>query len=84
MMRREAYMGVRCLILAVRVSQIVSAFGLAADVSSLAGGAIMDTPTIRILKLVAAVTFTLIGTAWLVGALIYLIALALTAVHVIG
>jgi hypothetical protein len=44
----------------------------------------MDTPPIRILRLIAAAILTVIGTAWLVGAMIFLIALLLTAAHVLG
>jgi hypothetical protein len=42
----------------------------------------MDTPIIRILKLVAALTFTLVGIAWLAAALVLVVAIALTTAHV--
>ena len=42
----------------------------------------MDTPIVRILKLVAAITFTLVGIAWLAGALVLVVGIALTIAHV--
>lgn len=42
----------------------------------------MDTPIIRNLKVIATIIITLIGIMWVAAALVFTVAVALTAFHV--
>jgi hypothetical protein len=43
----------------------------------------MDTAIVRVLKLVATVAFSVVGIAWVIGVLAFLVGIALTAAHVV-
>ena len=54
----------------------------ASGVSGASGGPAMDKTIIRTLKVIATIILTLVGIMWVAAALVFTVAVALTAFHV--